>query len=694
MNLENIFNPKSIAIIGASTKIGSVGNDVVKNLVDDGYTGKIFPVNPNATELYHLKCYPDILSVPEKVDLAVVAIPAAGVNTVMLDVATKGIKAAIVITAGFKEAGNPGLEEDLKNICLKNDIALIGPNCLGVINTSNKMSAAFSSIMPQTGGVAFVSQSGALCTAILDFAQKIGLGFSKFVSVGNKALVDEAMLLDYLSTDPDTKVIALYIEDLKNAAVLIPQLRKIIKHKPVVAIKSGRTSAGAHAAASHTGALAGNDSAYDTLFKQAGVIRANTITELFEYVRLFSNCQPPNGNRVAIVTNAGGPGVLTTDEATASGLEMAELSDDTHKRILSFLPASANSHNPIDILGDAHSDRYRNTLETLVADKKVDSIIVVLTPQSTTDIKETAQVIIDIKKKTNKPIAVSFIGGKLVSGAIEEMRRAQVATFAFPEQAARALAALSKYGEYQRAKKETVSVYNDVDKEAVKNILDNARVQGKNSFPEAEALKILKAYNFPLPKYTIVNSAEEAQAKAKRLGKKLVFKIISSDILHKTDAGGVVLDVDPKEAGKKYLEMMTQVKKKMPKAKLEGVLMEEMFDKNDAGEMILGVSYNPGLGHLIMTGAGGIYVEVFKDISFGMLPITTEQAQRMLAELKYKKILDGARGQKPLDQTAYLECLGRLSQLITDFPEIKELDINPLLITTKGVTVLDARIII
>ncbi|MDO8509902.1 MAG: acetate--CoA ligase family protein [bacterium] len=694
MNLNAIFNPQSIAIIGASTKIGSVGNDVVKNLVVDGYAGKIFPVNPNATELYNLKCSSDVLSIPEKIDLVVVAIPATTVNTVMLDVAKKGIKAAIVITAGFKEAGNPGLEEDLKNICLKNDIALIGPNCLGVINTSNKMIAAFSGIMPQTGGVAFVSQSGALCTAILDFAQKIGLGFSKFVSVGNKALVDEAMLLDYLATDPDTKVIALYIEDLKNASVLIPKLRKIIKHKPIIAIKAGRTNAGASAATSHTGALAGNDVAYDALFKQGGVIRANTITELFEHVRLFSHCQPPIGNRVAIVTNAGGPGVLTTDEATACGLDMAQLSDITHKKILSFLPASANCHNPIDILGDAHSDRYRHTLEALIADKKVDSIIVILTPQSTTDIKETAEVLIEIKKKTTKPIAVSFIGGKLVSPAIEVMRRAQVATFAFPEQAARSLAALSKYGEYQRAPKENILIFKDIDKEKVKKILNTARIQGKNSLPQAEALEILKAYSFPMLRYAVVNSVEEAEKKAKHLGKKLVFKIVSPDILHKTDVGGIMLNIDPKEAGEKYQEMMALVKKKMPQAQLDGILIEEMIDKTDTAEMILGVNYNPGLGHLIMTGAGGIFVEVFKDVSFGMAPISTNQAERMIAELKYKKILDGARGQNPLDQTVYLECLSRLSQLISDFPEIKELDINPLLITTKGAKVLDARIII
>lgn len=694
MNLDNIFNPRSIAIIGASTKIGSVGNDVVKNLVVDGYAGKIFPVNPNATELYDLKCYPDILSISEKIDLVVVAIPVAAVNNIMLDVAKKGIKAVIVITAGFKEAGNPGLEKDLKNICLKNDIALIGPNCLGVINTANKMSAAFSSIMPQAGGVAFVSQSGALCTAILDFAQKIGLGFSKFISVGNKALVDESMLLDYLATDPDTKVIALYVEDLKNASALIPKLHAIVKHKPIIAIKAGRTNAGASAASSHTGALAGNDAAYDALFKQGGVIRANTITELFEHVRLFTHCLPPAGNHVAIVTNAGGPGVLTTDEASACGLEMAVLGDETHKKILSYLPPSANSHNPIDILGDAHSDRYRNTLEALIADKQVDSVIVVLTPQSTTDIKETAEVIIDIKQKTKKPIAVSFIGGKLVAHAIEVMRLAQVATFAFPEQAARSLAALSKYGEYQRAPKENIISFKDADKEKVKEIINTARVQGKNSFPEAEALEILKAYNFPLPKYIVVKSADEAQKNAKHLGKKLIFKIVSQDILHKTDAGGIMINVDPKEAGKKYQEMMKIVKKKMPKAKLEGILIEEMFDKTDTAEVILGISNNPGLGHMIMTGAGGIFVEVFKDVSFGMLPITMPQAKRMLSELKYKKILDGARGQKPLDQDAYLECLLRLSQLVTDFPEIKELDINPLLITAKGVKVLDARIII
>ena len=417
MNLNAIFEPRSIAVVGASTKEGSVGNDVVKNLVTQGYEGKIYPVNPKAEELYGLRCYPNLKSIGERIDLVVVVVPAAVVPGVMEEAAELKVKGAIIISAGFKEAGHPELEEQIKAICLKNDIALIGPNCLGVVNPEIKMNASFAPIMPQTGNIGFLSQSGALGTAVLDYAQKLNMGFSKFVSVGNKALVDEIALFEYLYDDPQTKVIALYAEQLTNSENLIKLARKITtggKAKPIIALKSGRTAAGASASASHTGALIGNDTAYDALFRQAGIIRVHTTVELFEYLRVFSNNPLPKGNRVAIVTNAGGPGVLTTDECISHGLALAPISVKTEVALKSNLPASANWHNPIDILGDAPAERYQHTLQILANDPDVDSLIVILTPQSVTDEQGVADAIINTKKNTKKPMVVSFVGGKRI----------------------------------------------------------------------------------------------------------------------------------------------------------------------------------------------------------------------------------------------------------------------------------------
>ncbi|KKQ39500.1 MAG: SucD3, partial [Candidatus Magasanikbacteria bacterium GW2011_GWA2_37_8] len=393
MNLDSIFNPKSVAIIGASTEVGSVGNDIVKNLTTQGYTGKVFPVNPKATKLYGLKCYPDVLSIPEKVDLAIIAVPASIVTTVMHEVAKKKVKGAIVITAGFKEAGQPERELELSEICRKNNIALIGPNCLGVINPAIKLNASFAATMPPAGGVAFLSQSGALCTAVIDYAQKLEIGFSKFVSVGNKALVDETDLIEYLANDPETKVIALYVEQLKDAGKIIHAVRKLIhgpNPKPVIAIKSGKTLAGASASASHTGALAGNDAAYEALFKQAGIIRAYSTNELFDYLRVFTHNQLPVGNRVAIITNAGGPGILATDAVEKESLVLTEIGEKTKQKLLKVLPRESNIKDPIDILGDAKSDRYELAIETVLEERDVDSIFTILTPHLITDIEGTA----------------------------------------------------------------------------------------------------------------------------------------------------------------------------------------------------------------------------------------------------------------------------------------------------------------
>jgi len=696
MKLDAIFNPKSIAVIGASTEIGSVGNDIAKNLTTGKHTGKIFLVNPKTTELYGLPCYPSVTAVPEKIDLAIIIVPAKIVPSVLEEAAKKGAKGAVVISAGFKEMGNEDLENELKNISKKYDIALIGPNCLGVINTDNYLNASFSPVMPNPGKIAFISQSGAMGTAVLDYAKKLNLGFSKFISVGNKAVIDELELLKYLADDDNTKVIALYVEQLKNAPALIDLAKKITSGhnpKPIIAIKAGRTVAGASASASHTGALAGNDSAYDALFHQAGIIRVSTMVELFEHLRVFSHNPLPKGNRVAIVTNAGGPGVLTTDECVANGLRLAPINLKTEVALKKALPPSANWHNPIDILGDARSDRYYHTLKILANDPDIDSLLIILTPQSMTDEEKIAEMIIDVKQNTKKPIVVSFIGGKMVVEAVGALQHADVATVNFPEQGARALAALTHFAENTRPIKTHGVSFRNIDKKKVKQIFDAAKAAGKTSFPEAEAIRILSAYDFPLVKSRAVQNPAEIKEAVKYVGGLAAIKIISPDILHKSEVGGIILNVTPENAEKKFVELYDTVHKHAPKAVLEGALVSEMITENGA-EFILGATRESSLGTMIMVGLGGIYVEIFKDVTFGINPLMLEDIDKMIGQLKSKKILDGARGKKPLDREALTNCVARLSQLLTDFPEIKELDINPLLVTEKGVEVLDARIII
>ncbi len=698
MNLDKVFNPRAIAVVGASKEKNKVGNDLVKNLKKD-FKGKIYPVNPTAKNILGLKCYSSVLDIPGAVDLAVVAVPATVVPKIAQEVVQKKVGGMIVISAGFKETGNVDLENQLKKICENGDVALIGPNCLGVINSRNRMNASFSGIMPASGSVAFVSQSGALCTAVLDYARKIGIGFSKFVSVGNKAVATEADLINYLAKDPATKIIAMYVEQLSETQDFIKAVEKLncgANPKPVIVLKSGRTGAGASASASHTGALAGNDAAYEALFNQCGVIRAAHTQELFEYIRVFANNKIPTGRRVAVITNAGGPGVLTTDEIILNDLELAKISPATTAQLKKVLPAFANVHNPVDMLGDANADRYRAVLKILAKSRDVDSIIVILTPQSMTQVSKTARVIIDIKRKTDKPIVVSFIGGPAVRGAVQDMQASHITMMNFPEQSAKALSALQNFGTRKNESCGHKFHFTDVNKKRVAEIFSSARAEGRNKFPEAEAEEVLRAYNFPVLKNWVVKSAGEASEVAHKIGQKLVMKIISPDILHKTDIGGVMLGISPDEAGEKYDEMMERMAKKAPAAKIEGVLIEEQVRVQDGVEMILGSAKDAVLGQTIMVGLGGVYVEVFKDVAFGLPPLTEKNVLKMIDGLHSKKILEGARGQGELDKKALVECVGRLSQLLTDFPEIKELDVNPLLVLPAGhgARVLDARIVL
>lgn len=696
-NLDLIFKPKSVAIIGASTKEKSVGNEIVKNLAGT-FAGEIFPVNPKATEIYGLPCYPSLTAIGKKVDLMIVVVPAAIVPQVMEEGGALGIKGVIIISAGFKETGNIELENQVKDICEKYDITLIGPNCLGIINPAVQLNASFAAIMPPKGELAFISQSGALCTSILDCAKEMGIGFSKFMSVGNKTIINETAILNYLAEDEETKVIAMYVEQLSDAEALMAAAKKITtgkKAKPIIILKSGRTSAGAGASASHTGALAGNDAAYEALFRQSGIIRAYNTSELFNYIRIFNNNSIQSAKNLAIITNAGGPGVLAIDAASENSLSPAVLSEESKKKLSEVLPAAANIHNPIDLIGDAMADRYQASLEIVLKDKNVDSVLLILTPQAMTEIEATAEALVAAKKKFGKPVAAVFMGEELVAPGIKIFKDAGVAAFAFPEEAVRSLGILNTFFEHSSRTIKEGKEIKDVNKELVAKIFNESRAAGVLSFPEARALAIMEAYGLPILQSRIASNRAEAEAIAKEIGVKMVMKIVSQDILHKSDVGGIMLNVLPEEAGDKFDEMMTIIAAKKPEAKLEGVLMVEMV--TDPGvELILGSSKDASFGNLIMVGLGGIFVEVLKDVAFGLNPLSKEDVLVMLNSLKSKKMLSGVRGAKAVDIEAVAEAVLRLAQLLKDFPEIKELDINPLLALEngKGVKVLDARIVI
>ena len=696
-NLDFVFKPSSVAIVGASTKPGSVGNDIVKNL-SQGFAGSVYPVNPKAEELYGLKCYPSLTAINVKVDLMVIVVPAAIVPTVLEEGGALGIKGAIIISAGFKEAGNFDLEKSVQDICLKYDIALIGPNCLGVINPSLKLNASFAAFTPSAGNVAFISQSGALCTAILDCATSMGIGFSKFISVGNKAVLDEAAILDYLERDDDTDVVAMYAEQLAEPERLMAKIKEMshdAKPTPVVVLKSGKTSAGAGASASHTGALAGNDAAYAALFRQSGIIRANTSEELFDYIKVFSTNKVKSAARLAIITNAGGPGVLAIDATVQNGLTVATLSEKTKEVLKAALPSEANIHNPIDVLGDAKADRFQAAIEAALSDENVDAAVIILTPQSMTEVEATAQVIIAARDKFQKPITAAFMGEELVVPGLVTLKNNKIAAYSYPESAIKSLSALETFYQDTQSEIEEVPELNDVDKEAVAKIFADTRANGIHSFPEASALAILEAYKLPVLVSRVARNREEAETIAKEIGKIMVLKIVSPDILHKSDAGGIMLHVAPEEAGAKFDEMMARVATNKPEAKLTGVLLVEMI--TDPGiELILGSVQDPSLGDAIMLGLGGIYVEIIKDVVFGLNPLTRSDVRRMIDSLKSKKVLEGARGTKPSDKEAIIDCVLRLAKLLKDFPEIKEMDINPLFVLEagRGAKVLDARIVI
>jgi len=696
MSLESLFNPKSIAVIGASTETGTVGNDVFKNLLTQGFKGKVYPINPKAELLLDQKCYPNITSLPIIPEMAVIVVPAKIVPFVLKECGQIGVKSAVVISAGFKEIGNLDLENDVKKIASENGITLLGVNCLGIMNVQNSMNATFAPKMPKAGNVSFISQSGALCSAVIDSANEFGLGFSKILSTGNKTSLDEIDILEYLDKDPETSVIMMYVESITSTNFL-ERARKL--EKPIIVLKTGRSNEGQKAASSHTGALGGNDQIYEALFRQSGIIRAYTISDLFNYAQAFSRNNLPQGDKFAVLTNAGGPGGLTVDAVEISGLKMAQLSQKSIKELGSFLPVAANIHNPVDVLGDARSDRYAKSLEILLSDKAVDGVIVILTPQSVTQVVETAKVIANLKLIYDKPIIASFMGDVAVKAGKDFLFEHNVSQVNFPDQAAYCMSMLYFRKQFLDNRKKLANIADNVSEKTrkqIQKVIQKALLENQKLLQGNIADEILEAYGLPTLKKSVARNSEEALIEAKKIGGKLVLKIISPDIVHKSDAGGILLDVLPDKADSGFQTIIENVRLKAPEAKIDGVLIMEMAEVEDGFEIIIGSTNEGNLGKSLMIGFGGIFVEAIKDVTFSLGKLSIREAEMMIERLKSKALLYGVRGLPAMDIKALIQSLIRVSELVTDFPEISELDINPILILPdgKGCKVLDSRIIL
>lgn len=698
MNLEKFFCPDSVAIIGASRDNGKVGHTILVNVINSGYKGKIFPINPKADKIYDVKCYRTILDVPQDVVLAIIVIPSKYVLQSLDQCAKKNVKVAIIISAGFKETGPEGAKLEMMVVEKSKEygIRILGPNCLGMIDTNCVLNASFSPMLPDKGDISFISQSGALGTAVLDLTKFAGIGISKFVSFGNKADISENDLIQYMANDESCKVITAYLEGVKDGRSFMDICSKASKKKPIIIVKSGNTAAGARAVSSHTGTLAGSGKAYEAAFKQSGIIRAGTIKNLFDYANTFVNQPLPKGEKVAIITNAGGPGIMATDAFEKSNIQLAKLENKTIEKLKEFLPAASNFYNPVDILGDALADRYRSTLEVVVNDKNVDTIMVLLTPQAMTQALETAKAVVEIfKNNTRKiPIIGCFMGGLSVKEAVDYLNKNQVLNFGVPEIAADCIKVMMDYSNWKIKKTGSIEKF-DVDVDRVKGIFDICRSEDRLELGEMEARGILEAYNVRVPKAMVAHDVIEAKEIVKKIGYPVVLKIVSPNILHKTDVGGIKVGIsNEKELEDGFEDMLCNVKKYMPDADIKGISIQEMIESKK--ETIIGVSKDTQFGPMIMFGLGGIYVEVLKDVSFRIAPISREDAEEMIGEIKTINLLKGARGEKPSDINSIIEVLLKVSQLVTDFPEITEMDINPLFVKEegKGAIAGDVRVVI
>jgi len=695
MSLERFFNPESVAVVGASREKGKVGYEIVASLIAAGYPGEIYPVNPKADRIEGLRCYPDLAAIGKTPDLVIVAVPAKIVPAVMQQCVSLKVTSVVIISAGFKEVGAEGaqLEREVARIAKTGGIRVIGPNCLGVIVPSARLNASFGGELPRAGNIGFVSQSGALLAAILDMANAIRLGFSKLVSIGNKADLNELDVIKALGEDDQTKVIAGYLESITNGNDFVKAAESISRVKPILLMKSGGTGAGAAAASSHTGSLAGLETAYECAFERSGIVRCPSVQAQFDYAQAFAYQPLPAGRRVAVVTNAGGAGIMAADAVEREGLTFARLADDTKTALAECLPPAANVHNPVDVLGDALAGRYEFAMHTVLNDPNVDVAIVLLTPQAMTEPVATARVVVKVSDQhPDKPVLACFMGAGQVDEGVRVLREGKIPQYASPESAVATIKVMHNYARWRARPKRVVKLF-PVNRRRVEKIVDRHLRRKIYEIGELESKEILEAYGFTTPAGSLATTAEQAANIADQLGYPVVLKIWSPDILHKSDVGGVRLNINTaQEVMDAFDLMMLRIPKQRPDADILGVLVQEMCKKGQ--EVILGMKRDPQFGPMMMFGMGGIYVEVLRDVAFYLAPLTAEEAKEMLVETKTYGLLKGARGQEGIDIDAVAEGLQRLSQLVTEFPQIQEMDINPYVVGPVGTRpiAVDARI--
>jgi acetyltransferase len=695
--LDKLFNPQSIAVVGASEREGSVGRTLIQNVCNKNYKGRVYPVNPKRTTLFDQKCYPTIASLPETVDLAVIAVPAASVPQAISDCADRGVKGAIIISAGFREIGPAGiaLEKQVLEHAWRGKIRLIGPNCLGIMVPSCGLNATFAASMALKGQIAFLSQSGAMCTAVLDKSLQEKIGFSSFVSVGAMIDVDWGDMIAYLGNDPHTQSILIYMESIGNARSFLSAAREVALTKPIILIKPGRTSQAAAAATSHTGALAGSDEVFDAALERVGVLRVETISELFDMAQVLGKQPRPQGANLAILTNAGGPAVLATDAALMNGSKLAPLLPTTLSALDKILPAAWSHHNPIDLLGDAPPDLFGKALAITAKDSTVDGLLVILTPQAMTDATATASEIARQSQSLEKPLLCSWMGGEAVAKGCALLNDSGIPTFPYSDSAARAFALMWRYSENLRALYETPLLRNDLkhEKEAIgktQQLIQETLQQGRTLLTEEESKRLLAYYDIPVCATYIAQSSQEAVRLAEKIGYPVVMKMLSHTITHKSDLGGVLLNLTSKE---QVIEAFASIRKAVEKVTLfEGVTLQKMV--MGGLELIVGSSIDPQFGPVVLFGTGGKWVEIYRDRALSLPPLNSTLARRLIESTKISAALHGARGQPKVDIIAIERVLVRFSQMIVENPQIQECDINPLVAASNGCIALDARVVL
>ncbi len=691
--LDRFFRPRSIAVVGASRTPGKVGFDILKNIIQYGYEGAVYPINPEAPDILGRKAYTSLLDVPGDIDLAVIVVPSKNVLDIVRQCGEKKVDSAIIITAGFKESGIEGarLERELIKIAREAGVRFIGPNCLGVIDTHSKMNASFAAGMPAKGSIGFFSQSGALCLAVLDRALPDEIGFSKFISMGNKADITDTDIMLALAEDEETKVILGYIEGVSDGRKFMAVAREVSRKKPIIILKSGITTSGAKAASSHTGALAGREAAFEAAFTQSGIIRAHTMNELFNYALAFAHQPVPRGPNVAIVTNSGGPGILAADACDKSSLQLIPLHKEYVDELRTFLPSAASFYNPIDILGDAGADRYERALQTVLKDERINCIMVLLTPTAVVDVEATARAVISVAGRSDRPILTSFMGKQRIEASAKMLLKNSVPNYDYPEEMVSALTVMYRYHLWIRRPEKSYPTFPGY-RERAEQIFATAKTENRGRLDELEVHDVLHAYGFTPPKSLLARTSEEALAAAKGIGFPVVMKIVSPQISHKSDIGGVKVNLNSKkDVENAFFDITTRVRNLLPSAHITGVLIQERVPRGK--EVIIGITSDPQFGHMIMFGMGGIYVEVLKDVAFRIAPLSREDAHEMIRETKSFPLLRGVRGEPEADIDAIEKSLLVLSQLACDFPQIIEADINPLLVRQRGegVVAIDAR---